>query len=140
MKSTYNFVSFDFRNDYSFPGITVQPTSASVPLGETALFMCAGDALASFWTVNGNSDSVPASIERGVEVSEDDSDPSLVRTNLTIPATVENDNVSIQCALVVGLIVEFSSVVYLTVLGKSHVLARVKIYDTWLITDSNFSQ
>ena len=93
--------------------------------------MCAGDdAFASIWTVNGNSHNVPASIERGVAVSDDHSDPSLFRSYLTIPATVENDNVSIQCALLVGTSLEFSSVVYLTVLGKSHVLACVKIYDT----------
>ena len=46
----------------------------------------------------------------------------LYESNLTIPGTVENDNVSIQCALVDVSNAEFSTVVYLTVLGKSYIV------------------
>ena len=107
--------------------------SASVPLGETALFMCAGEAFQSFWIVNDEPHDDDSNIQRGVDVRNDNSDPSVFRSNLTIPAAVENDNVSIQCVLVVRTNVELlsflSSVVYLTVLGKSHIFACVKIYD-----------
>ena len=96
--------------------------STGVLLGDTALFMCAGKAVASYWTVNGDPDSVQVNRERGVAVHDDNTDLLLYKSNLTIPGTVENDNVSIQCILYDGSTIDFSTVVYLTVLGKSHIV------------------
>ena len=91
--------------------------SASVPLGETALFTCAGEAVASYWNINGLAHTQQVNVDRGVAVT-DNSMNSLYKSNLTIPGRVENGNVSIQCVLISGVVVDFSSVVYLTVLGK----------------------
>ena len=96
--------------------------SVSVSIGETATFMCAGRAAGSFWEVNGDPDNVAVNIERGVVVSDDNTDPSLYKSTLTIPGTVENDNVSIQCVLINGPNADFSTVVYLTVLGRSYIV------------------
>ena len=109
--------SFHFETDYSFSDFTIQPMSASVLLGETAKFMCVGEAIHVFWRINGHSESSPASIERGVEVDNDNT-PPVFKSNLTIPGTVVNDNVSIHCVLVLGAANIFSPDVYLTVLGK----------------------
>ena len=95
--------------------------SASVPLGEIALFMCAGEAITAYWTVNGEPDSVQASRDRGIAVYGDNTDPVSYKTNLTIPGTVENDNVSIQCVLIDGSNLNHSPIVYLTVLGESYI-------------------
>ena len=98
--------------------------SASVPLGETALFTCAGEGIAPLWTINGQPDDVPASKERGVKVTYDNKNAyagafvASLKSNLTIPGTMENDKVSIQCALLLASKVSYSPVVYLTVLGK----------------------
>ena len=93
--------------------------SASVPLGETALFMCVGEeTLTVLWLINGDSENGPSSIERGVKVINDDTNAPVFKSNLTIPGTVENDNVSIQCFLVLGATNVFSPIVHLTVLGK----------------------
>ena len=96
--------------------------STSVPLGETALFMCAGKAnYGSAWFINGDSYDLLSSKDRGVAVISDNSNYPLYQSNLTIPGTVENDNVSIQCVLVDVSNLELSTVVYLTVLGKSYI-------------------
>ena len=94
--------------------------SASVPLGETVLFMCVGEETFSLlWLINGEPDNVPASEERGIKVINDNTNAPTFKSNLTIPATVENDNVSIQCVLIL-IVAEVvnSPVVHLTVLGK----------------------
>ena len=91
--------------------------SASVPRGETALFTCAanGDV---YWTINGEYDDAPASKERGVNVAYHVTGFLLANSTLTIPATMENDNVSIQCAFPSATKLVLSPVVFLTVLGK----------------------
>ena len=110
--------SFYFETDYSFSAFIVQPMSASVPLGETALFMCVGEGF-PFWTVNGVFDETPANQERGVKITYHCPNFVVVETNLTIPATMENDKVSIQCIFssYSGIAI-FSPAVHLTVVGK----------------------
>ena len=97
----------------SFSAFTIQPMSASVPRGETALFMCAGEGDA-FWTINGQSSNDPASEERGVKVTYQ----SASNSTLTIPGTMENDDVSIQCLLILPSKIVYSPVVFLTVHGR----------------------
>ena len=92
--------------------------SASAPLGKTALFKCAGEGFGLFWTINGQPDAFPASKERGVNVMYEDTNAPVFKSSLTIPGTMENDNVSIQCALVLGSKFVYSPVVFLTVQGK----------------------
>ena len=92
--------------------------STSVPLGETALFMCAGEGILLFWTINGQPYDGPANKERGVKVMYNNTNPPVWKLNLTIPGTMENDNVSIQCVLFHPSEVYYSPAVYLTVLGK----------------------
>ena len=102
--------------------------SASVPLGETALFMCAGKGNALQWIINGQY--VHPSKTHGVNVTYDSWNTGAVwyiptgvfayslKSNLTIRGTRENDNVSIRCDLFIIPKSSHAPVVYLTVLGK----------------------
>ena len=99
-------------------GFTTQPMSAKAPLGGTALFTCAGEGFALFWTINGQPHLFPASKERGVKVMYEDANAPVFRSSLTIPGITENNNVSIQCALVLGSKLVYSPAVFLTVYGK----------------------
>ena len=92
--------------------------SAIVPLGETALFVCVSKGNALSWAINGQLQHVPASKERGVKVLYDNTSFPVLKSNLTIPGTLENDNLSIQCVLSFPPDVVHSPVVFLTVLGK----------------------
>ena len=92
--------------------------SASVPLGETALFMCVSKGNALSWAINGQLQHVPASKERGVKVVHDNTSFPVLKSNLTIPGVMENDHVSFQCVLSFPPDVVYSPVVFLTVLGK----------------------
>ena len=93
--------------------------SASVALGETALFVCAGEAIALIWTINGQIQTVSETTKSGVEILFDNPSSPVLKANLTIPGTMKNDNVSIQCLLVLPSdVIVFSPVVFLTVLGK----------------------
>ena len=98
--------------------------SVSVPPGETALFMCAGNGYALVWIINGQLQHVPASKECGAEVTYDNKYAYVgasvlsLKSNLAIPGNLENDKVSIQCALGFPSNFLYSPVVYLTVRGK----------------------
>ena len=92
--------------------------STSVLPGETALFMCAGNGDILLWAVNGQLHHVPASKERGVQVMYDNINFPVLKSNLTIPGTMENENVSIQCIIGCASDIVYSPVVFLIVLGK----------------------
>ena len=86
--------------------------------GEAALFMCAGVGDILLWAINGQLHHVPANKERGVQVVYDNINLPVLKSNLTIPGTMENDNVSIQCIIGFAADVAYSPVVFLIVLGK----------------------
>ena len=117
-KNVY-FVSFHFEANYSFSAFTIQPMSASVLLGETAVFTCAGETDILLWTINGQVQTFPEAAEHGVDILFDNTSFPAVKLNLTIPGTMENDNVSVQCLLILpSNVIVYSSVVFLTVRGK----------------------
>ena len=86
--------------------------------GGTALFMCAGNGDILLWAIDGQLHHVPASKERGVQVVYDYTNFPALKSNLTIPGTTENDDVSIQCIIGFASDVVYSPVVFLFVLGK----------------------
>lgn len=96
------------------------PESASVMIGEKATFVCAGEEIYDIdWIVGGTPvdrlDDTFGQIEEHDELLEG----GVFRSTLSIIGGPENDNVSIQCVLIV--IYEqphFVQPVFLTVLGK----------------------
>ena len=90
------------------------PVSTSVKLGEEARFSCAEEAYLILWTIdNINTDLL------GIKPTFKEVD-GILRSNLTLTGTVENNNVSIQCWVVYLDAPPLQlPPVFLTVLGKS---------------------
>ena len=82
------------------------------------MFTCAGETDILLWTINGQVQTFPEATEHGVDILFDNTSFPAVKLNLTIPGTMENDNVSVQCLLLLSPSVVYSSVVFLTVHGK----------------------
>ena len=96
------------------------PKSASAMIGEISSFNCSGFEIV-IWLVNGvHIDHVSVS-ERGIgqSVSTTTTNGSTL-AQISVPATAENNNISISCAVFDGSSVDTSSEAVLTVLGKMH--------------------
>ena len=96
----------------------VPPESVSVILGQEAEFVCAGVSIAIGWTINGTS------VEDFGASSTDEVVDGVRRSTLTVSGSVENNNASIQCLLIVSAseILPLPPV-FLTVLGKFRVVS-----------------
>ena len=94
--------------------------SASVRLGETAQFVCAGEAIVILWTINGRVQALPETTEHGVDILYDDTNSPVLKTTLIVPGKIENDNAAVQCILTLhnSNVLVYSSVALLTVHGK----------------------
>ena len=96
--------------------IATSPVSASALLGEDARFSCVGRGPAFLWLVNG----INAKNLLGAHSNTTVVEGGVVASDLSITATVENDNASVQCLLIAigdedNII---SDPAYLTVLGE----------------------
>ena len=76
--------------------ITEEPQSVTELVGEAAQFHCAvtGDIL--IWRVDGMPHQFPSIVARGIHAHYEQS-TSGVQSNLTVPATLENNGTSIRC-------------------------------------------
>ena len=100
----------------SFWHLVVQPKSTSVLLGQSATFSCAGgDVLTIIWTIDDTDVEV-----LGIVPTNEEHDGVRV-SNLTIPGSIENNNVSIHCVIILtsNLTSLILPPVFLTVLGKA---------------------
>ena len=69
-------------------------------IGTVAEFHCAGKGIIIFWLIDGLPLHHPNISGRGIVSNTDlDSKSGFVLSKLTIPATLENNNTSVQCAL-----------------------------------------
>ena len=83
------------------------------------MFTCAGETDVILWTINGQIQALPDIAEHGVHILFDNTSFPALKLNLTIPGTMENDNVSVQCLLILpSNVIVYSSVAFLTVRGK----------------------
>ena len=81
-----------------FAVITESPVSVSVPIGTNAQFHCAGTGIFIIWEVDGLASFTPDIVSRGItSVYRTHSDT--VQSNLTVPATSENNGTTVRCRL-----------------------------------------
>ena len=104
------------------------PESTSVSVGEDATFFCAGYAQVLVWIV----DDTAAMFHDGA-LYRTKLVNGLRESNLTVLGTVENNNASIKCRIVVNNVVYEAPVVYLTLLGESNErkVGRKKYCELW---------
>ena len=91
------------HNTSIYLAITSPPKSVNITEGSTVVFTCTGTRGIFFrWLVNNLFDNHPEVVGRGVTIYTEiiDSELMLIESNLTIPATKDNNNISIQCILV----------------------------------------
>ena len=88
-------------------------------VGTDAQFRCAGMGFAITWLVDGIPNYLSKITNRGV-FDDTNVDAGFIQSNLTVPATSENNGSSIQCGVTSTNLSTFSDTAYLRVLpGKS---------------------
>ena len=92
------------------------PESTSVSVGKNGTFYCAAYAQILVWIV----DNTAAMFHDGATYRTTLVD-GLRESNLTVVGTVENNNASIVCRIVVDSVVYDAPVAYMTLLGESRV-------------------
>ena len=100
------------------------PTSTSVPLRETATFLCSGTGQDLFWTVDG----VNALLYNSAQYRTKIHSNNFRDSKLNVSGSIDNNNVSINCYIIVQHSVPKSPTVYLTVLGESHYISFTYIH------------
>ena len=82
--------------------ILSSPVSQNTTEGSLATFTCIGIGILFRWIVNGHYDGTAAVKIRGVDIVTKtlNEDTNLKESNLTIPATIQNNNITIQCYMV----------------------------------------
>ena len=83
------------------PYITEGPVSVKVVGGTNAQFHCAGTGNLLVWEVDGLTTSHPDILARGITAATSTSS-STVQSNLTVPATSENNGTTVRCAIYVS--------------------------------------
>ena len=100
---------------------TTIPTSTSVPLRVTAIFLCSGTGQDLSWTVDG----VNALLYNSAQYRTKIHSNNFRESKLSVPGSIENNNVSINCYITVHDSLHKSPLVYLTVLGESHYISYI---------------
>ena len=102
---------------YQFAAITESPVSVTVLVGTNAQFSCAGAGFTIVWEVNKSLSTDPIIEKRGI-TSDTATLPfsDTVRSNLTVPATSENNGTIVRCRIVSILGLAFSNNSSLTIL------------------------
>ena len=103
MKSAHKLCSNNVQGSVSFWGystaeITEEPQSVTALVGTVAQFHCAGTGNLLTWFVDGLPYYDQRIKDRGIVENTDPTDSS-VQSNLTVPATLENNGTSVQCAV-----------------------------------------
>ena len=111
------------------------PTSTSVPLSETATFLCSGTGEELFWTVDG----VNALLYNGAEYYTKIHSNDFRDSKLNVSGSIENNNVPIICYIIVHVSLYKSPSAYLTVLGKSHCISYTSAWTPNDMSDLSFS-
>ena len=78
--------------------ILVAPKPVNATLNTTAVFHCNATGLLFEWFIDGHAGNTPQAIARGVEVT-DNTEDGTINSTLTVPATMDNDNITMSCAV-----------------------------------------
>ena len=76
--------------------ILVDPEPVNATLNTTAIFHCNATGRSVQFFVDGDRGNTPQAMARGVEVT-DNTEDGTINSTLTIPATMDNDNITISC-------------------------------------------
>ena len=74
------------------------PEPVNATLNTIAIFHCTGNGILFQWFVDGHGGSTPQAMGHGVEFT-DNTEDGTTNSTLTIPATMDNDNITIYCAV-----------------------------------------
>ena len=82
--------------------ILSSPVSQNTTEGFLATFTCIGIGILFRWIVDGHYDGTAAVKSRGVDIITKtlNEDTNLKESKLTLPATIQNNNITIQCYMV----------------------------------------
>ena len=82
--------------------ILSSPISQNTTEGSVVTFTCIGIGILFRWIVDGHYDGTAVVKSRGVDIVTKtlDEDTSLKESNLSITATIQNNNITIQCYMV----------------------------------------
>ena len=72
------------------------PESVNATLNTTAVFRCVTTGRLVGWVVDGHGENTPQAMGRGVEIT-DNTEDGITNSTLTVPATMDNDNITIYC-------------------------------------------
>ena len=81
--------------------ILVAPEPVNATLNTTAAFHCVATGRLIGWVVNGDPNDTPEAMARGVEVTNPRDPDGIVNSTLTIPATIDNDDITISCEVAI---------------------------------------
>ena len=81
-------------------GILEPPKPVNAILNTTAIFHCIAIGRSLLWVVDGHGGNTLQAMGRGVEVT-DNREVGTINSTLTIPATMDNDNITLSCAVAV---------------------------------------
>ena len=74
----------------------VAPEPVNATLNTIAVFHCIATGRSLQWFVDGDRGFTPQAMARGVEVT-DNTEDGIINSTLTIPATMDNENITIYC-------------------------------------------
>ena len=77
------------------------PKPVNATLNTTAAFQCIATGRLIGWVVNGDPNDTPEAMARGVEVTSPRDPDGITNSTLTIPATIDNDNITIYCEVAI---------------------------------------
>ena len=73
------------------------PKPVNATLNTTAAFHCIATGELLVWFVDGRNEATPEAVARGVEVTSLRDTDGTINSTLTIPAIIDNDNITISC-------------------------------------------
>ena len=73
------------------------PEPVNATLNTTAVFHCIATGRLSVWFVDDHQRDTPEALARGIIVVSSRDPDGIINSTLTIPATMDNDNITIYC-------------------------------------------
>ena len=94
------------------------PEPVNATLNTTTVFQCNATGELFEWFVDGRNEATPEAMARGVKVTSPRDPDGIINSTLTIPATIDNDNITISCRAAGDNGIDHSPEVLLRVQGK----------------------
>ena len=78
-------------------GILEPPKAVNATLNTTAVFHCNVTGRSFIWFIDGHRQDTPEALARGITVFSLRDPDGTINSTLTIPATMDNDNITLYC-------------------------------------------